>query len=162
MPCPHGKTWKDYFLEQMKDAIDLARVHFVGRVTYNDFLAALSISTAHVYLTYPFVLSWSLLESMAAECCIVASDTAPVREVVEHDRNGLLVDFFDHGSLADRLIEACSTPARFQRLREAARETIVQRFDRRTHSVPAWRSLISEVLGHSTAVPRRNLVRAVG
>jgi glycosyltransferase involved in cell wall biosynthesis len=97
---------------------------------------------------------------MAMECCVVASNTTPVREVVEDDRNGTLVDFFDYDGLADRLIEACSAPDRFERLRKAARETIVQRFDRRAHSAPAWQALISDVLGRSTGVPRRSLVRA--
>jgi len=159
LPCPHGTTWKDYFLNEVKGTLALDRVHFLGRVQHRDLMSALSISAAHVYLTYPFVLSWSLLEAMAAECCVVASSTAPVSEVVEHDRNGILVDFFDHDVLADWLIQACTAPQRFERMRKAARETIVKRFNRRAQSMPAWRALISEVLGHAV-LPPRTLVRA--
>ncbi len=158
-PCPHGMTWKEYFLNEVKGRLDRSRVHFLGRVSYNQFIAALSISAAHVYLTYPFVLSWSLLEAMATECCVVASNTAPVREVVEHDRNGILVDFFDHDGLSDALIEACTVPDKFGRHRKAARETILQRFDRGAHTAPAWRALLSEVLGHDM-LPAPTLARA--
>ena len=96
---------------------------------------------------------------MALECFVLASNTAPVREVVQHGRNGMLLDFFDHQGLSEALIQACSTPERFVGMRRVARETILQRFDRRAHSAPAWRDLIGSFLG---STPRyRNLARRV-
>ena len=94
--APEGKTWKQIYIDEVKDQIseqDWARVHFMGRVPYESFLAMLHVSRVHVYLTYPFVLSWSLLEAMSAECAIVASDTAPVKEATIEGENGVLVDF---------------------------------------------------------------------
>ena len=80
---PAGKTWKTHYLDEVVSNLDLSRVHFVGSLDRGSYLNLLQVSSAHVYLTYPFVLSWSLLDAMATECEIVASDTAPVREVIE-------------------------------------------------------------------------------
>ncbi|MDZ5650660.1 glycosyltransferase [Nitrospirillum sp. BR 11828] len=81
-------------MAEVGDQLDLARIHFLGKVPYDTFLSVLRVSAVHVYLTYPFVLSWSLMEALASACLVVASDTAPVREVIKHGQNGLLVDFF--------------------------------------------------------------------
>jgi glycosyltransferase involved in cell wall biosynthesis len=89
---PNGGSWREHMLEQVK--LDPLRTHFMGRVPRAQYVRVLQVSAAHVYLTYPFVLSWSLLEAMACGCSVVASNTAPVREVIEHGRNGLMVDFF--------------------------------------------------------------------
>jgi glycosyltransferase involved in cell wall biosynthesis len=105
------------------------------------------LSRAHVYLTHPFVLSWSLLDAMACECLVVGSDTAPVRDVVRHGENGLLVPFYDHDALADTLIGACRAPERYAPLRRAARATALRDYDRRTVCEPAWLALIDEILG---------------
>src|SRR5262249_13031516 len=94
-PSPAGTTWQAMFLREIADAVEIDRIHFTGHLQYRDYLAALQISSAHVYLTYPFVLSWSLLEAMSAGGIVIGSDTAPVREVITHGRNGLLVPFFD-------------------------------------------------------------------
>ena len=75
--------------------LDLSRIHFVGNLPYAEYIKLLQVSRCHVYLTYPFVLSWSLLEAMATGCCIVASDTAPIKEVIQNNFNGILVDFYD-------------------------------------------------------------------
>jgi glycosyltransferase involved in cell wall biosynthesis len=91
----------------------------------------------YTYLTYPFVLSWSLMEAMSCGCLIVASDTTPVREVIEHGRNGLLVDFFDHQALAAAVADALERRDSLRALREAARQTIVKRYDLKTRSLPA-------------------------
>jgi len=85
-----------------------------------DYLKALQVSSAHVYLTYPFVLSWSFIEALSAGCLVIGSDTAPVREVINGE-NGLLVPFFDVEQLAQRVIEALAQPGRFHSLRAAAR-----------------------------------------
>jgi glycosyltransferase involved in cell wall biosynthesis len=144
--APAGKTWAEVLVEEAGDKFDAARVHFAGRVPYETFIDVLSLSWAHVYFTYPFVMSWSLLEAMACECLIVGSDTGPVRDAVSQGENGLLLDFFDHARLSATLIEACRTPARFAQLRQAARQTIEDRYDRTRTSVPAWLDLIDRQL----------------
>jgi glycosyltransferase involved in cell wall biosynthesis len=144
LPPPKGATWKQRFLDEVKDRLDLSRVHFTGQLPHRQMLAALSISRAHVYYTYPFVLSWSLLEAMASECLVVASDTAPVRDALRSGENGLLLDFFDHGALAQALIEACRSPERFAPLRKAARATVTANFNRSQCSA-AWVTLLEEL-----------------
>ena len=125
---PPGKTWKSVFLDEVVDRIDKDRVHFVGRLPYLKYLSALQISSAHVYLTYPFVLSWSLLEAMSAGCAIIGSDTAPVREVV-NNKNGILVPFFDFDRLAKRVVDVLANPPRFRTIRAFARKTILDQYD---------------------------------
>ena len=144
LPAPKGTTWRQRYLDEVKDRIDLGRVHFTGHLPHDRMLAALSLSRAHVYYTYPFVLSWSLLEAMASECLIVASDTAPLRDAIRPGQNGLLLDFFDHGALAEALIAACRTPEAFVPLRKAARKTVVADFDR-AKCREAWVALIEEL-----------------
>lgn len=135
-PPPQGRTWKDVYLEEVAGRLDLSRVHFLGRVPRAMFLEVLAVSAAHVYLTYPFVLSWSLLEAMSAGCLVIASDTAPVREVVRDGENGLLIDFFDVEALAARLVDALAVPARLLPLREQARADTVARYDLQTVCLP--------------------------
>lgn len=145
-PPPDGKTWKEALLPEVAGRIDLGRVHFTGRVSPDALLRAMAIGRAHVYYTYPFVLSWSLFEAMAAGCLVVGSDTPPVREVVRHGENGVLADFFDADVLAEALIAACRRPEAFLPLREAARQTVLERFDRETICRPAWLRLVDEML----------------
>jgi glycosyltransferase involved in cell wall biosynthesis len=140
-----GRSWKQRMLEELGERIDPKRLHFLGHVPYDQMLSALSISSAHVYFTYPFVLSWSLLDAMASECLVIASDTAPVRDVIEHGSNGLLVDFFDVDALSTALVRACREPAAFAPLRKAARETAVSRYDRQDVCLPGWLDLIDSV-----------------
>lgn len=130
-PAANGqaRTWHEIFLAEVRDQIDLARVHFVGKVAYTDFLRLLQVSTVHVYLTYPFVLSWSLLEAMSAGCAIVASDTAPVREAIHHGHTGLLVDFFKPEDLAQTIAALCEDPVRRLALGRAARDFAVAHYD---------------------------------
>lgn len=140
-PQGQAQTWRDIFLNEVKDELDLSRVHFVGKVPYADYLRVLQVSTVHVYLTYPFVLSWSLLEAMSAGCAIVASDTAPVREAITDGQTGRLVDFFQPQALAQQVIDLCQDPAERARLGAQARAFAVQHYDLRTHCLPqqvAW------------------------
>jgi len=143
---PDGQTWKGKMLAEVGDRLDMDRVHFTGALDHADMVKALSISTAHVYYTYPFVLSWSLVEAMACECLIVGSDTAPLRDAIEPGVNGLLRDFFDVQGLADTLVEVCQNPEAYAPLRAAARATALERFDRETVGVPGWLDLIDEVM----------------
>lgn len=136
-------NWREKMLAEVP--LDPARVHFLGKVPYDRFLNILRISRAHVYLTYPFVLSWSMLEAMACGAPVVASSTPPVLEVIEEGRNGLLADFFDPLSVADRVEEALDDPARMEGIREAARRTVVERFDLATVCLPAQVRLIEAV-----------------
>jgi len=119
-------NWREAMLAEVE--FDRSRVHFTGKLPYGDYLKLLRASRAHVYLTYPFVLSWSCLEAMACGALVIASDTAPVREVIEHDRNGLLTDFFDTAALAERVCSALAEPAAFTRHRKTAVETIRERY----------------------------------
>ncbi|NIZ10546.1 glycosyltransferase [Pseudooceanicola sp. HF7] len=136
---PKGKSWKQVYIEEVRGQIpdaDWARVHFLGRIPYEDFLSMLQVARVHVYLTYPFVLSWSLMEAMAASAAIVASDTAPVREVLSHDRTGRLVDFFDGDALVDQVCDLLEDPEARARLGAAARDLIRDSYDLKTKCLP--------------------------
>ncbi len=138
--APDGKTWKDIFAAEVRPRIadaDWARVHFPGNLPYAQFVRLLQLSTVHVYLTYPFVLSWSLLEAMSAGCAIVASDTAPLREAIRHDETGRLVDFFDADALAAEVAALLADPDARARLGRNAREFAVRRYDLRSVCLPA-------------------------
>lgn len=135
--APKGaKGWKDVFLNEVKDRLDLNRVHFLGKVPYPAFTALMQVSRAHAYLTYPFVLSWSMLESLSAGAMVVASDTAPVREVIRDGVNGRLVDFFDVKGWSAALTDALANPAAYEKMRIAARRTVLDRYDLKTICLP--------------------------
>jgi len=121
-----GKTWRQIMLKELR--IDESRVHFLGKVPYQQYLQALQISSAHIYLTVPFVLSWSMLEAMAIECAVIASNTSPVREVIKHDKNGLLVDFFSPTEIADVVDKLLDNPKKYQKMRQAARKIILDKY----------------------------------
>jgi len=137
-----GMTWQDRLLREAGERIDMSRVHFLGRVEHAGFVKILQVSRAHVYLTYPYFLSWSMLEAMSAGCLVIGSSTPPVTEFLEHEKNGLLVDFFDVKSLADRVCEALAEPGKFLPLREAARQRILGDLDMKNRCVPALERLL--------------------
>ncbi len=138
---PSGRTWKAHFLDEVVSTLDLSRVHFVGTLDRDSYLRMLQVSSAHVYLTYPFVLSWSLLDAMATECEIVASDTAPVREVIEDKRNGVLVPFHDHSALSQAVVEALAKRGPSSLRGAAARKTVADRFDKAVCMKEALRAM---------------------
>src|SRR5207237_7728235 len=112
-------------LNELEDRLDMRRVHFVGWLTYQQYLAVLQLSSAHVYLTYPFVLSWSLLEAMAAGCLVIGSRTPPVEEAIDGISNGYLVDFFDANALAERICSVLRDTAASATIREKARPHVL-------------------------------------
>jgi glycosyltransferase involved in cell wall biosynthesis len=140
---PPGQTYRQRLLREIEGKADLSRVHFTGRIPYADYLALLRRSSVHVYLTYPFVLSWSLLEAMSAGCLVVGSRTPPVEEVMRDGENGLLTDFFSTEKLASRIDEALSR--NHQELRTAARKTVVERFDLKRVCLPAQLELAARL-----------------
>jgi glycosyltransferase involved in cell wall biosynthesis len=128
----------DSYKEWAKKEVDLdwSRVHFTGLLPRNRYLQVLQASSLHVYLTYPFVLSWSMLEAMSCGCLLLASDTPPVREIIVDGENGLLTDFFSVQSIAERAEEALSRQQEYRGIRAAARQTILDSYD--------WRKIIPE------------------
>ena len=124
---PDGQTYKDAMLA--KFPLDMNRVHFTDLLPYDEYLQVLQASSVHIYLTRPFVLSWSMLEALSTGCIIVASNTDPVTEVIEDNVNGLLVDFFKPQEISDRVIEALDNPEKMAKIRTKARETILETYD---------------------------------
>jgi len=138
----NGRTWRQVMLAEVGSMLDLSRVHFLGRVPYDRYLKVLQVSSAHVYLTYPFVLSWSMLEAMAAGGVVVGSATPPVKEVIRDGENGLLADFFDTEAIAEKVESVLADPQRMEALRASARQTIVEKYDRATVCLPRQLRLI--------------------
>ncbi|MEM6277242.1 MAG: glycosyltransferase, partial [Pseudomonadota bacterium] len=116
--------------------VDWSRVHFLGQVPYPDFQKVVQISRCHIYLTKPFVLSWSLLEAMSMEAPIVASDVAPVREAITHGETGMLVDFFKPDALADQVVDVLARPGAYSEMRRVARQHVVKTYDFDTVCLP--------------------------
>lgn len=133
---PEGETYRQRYCAEVQDKVDWSKVFFVGKLPYADYLKVLQVSAAHIYLTYPFVLSWSMLEAMSAGCLLIASDTPPVREVITDGENGLLFDFFDHERLPTLIDKALSNSTESQKLRDEARKKIVNSFDLKTVCIP--------------------------
>ena len=119
--APKEGVWRQVMLKEVGDRIDLSRVAFPGRLDYATYLTLLQRSDAHVYLTYPFVASWSLREALATGCVVIGSDTPPVREFITHGDNGLLVPFFDSAGLARTVLNVLDDTMLSRRLRENAR-----------------------------------------
>lgn len=125
--APDGKNWREHMLAEVP--LDLSRVHFTGKLPYADYLSLLQVSSLHIYLTVPFVLSWSCMESMAAGCLMLASATPPVQEVIQDGVNGVLCDFNDPADIAAKAIALLADGKAYDHLRQAARETILDRYD---------------------------------
>ncbi len=139
-------TYRGLLEEEVGKRIDWSRVHFLGRVPYDVYLAVIQLSRCHIYLTVPFVLSWSLLEAMSMEATVVASDTAPVREVIKNGRTGFLVDFFAHQDLARKVIDVLKHPTHYRDIGQAARKHIVAKYDFRNVCLRAHLRTINKLL----------------
>lgn len=142
-----GISYKQRYLGEVLDRLEMQRVHFLGHLPYAHFLAILQISSVHVYLTYPFVLSWSMLEAMSAGALVIGSKTPPVEEVISHGDNGLLVDFFSPAEIAASVDEVLSHPDRMQTIREQARQTIVDQYDLKKCCLPNQMAIIHKLQG---------------
>ncbi|WP_210489550.1 glycosyltransferase [Microvirga antarctica] len=141
-----GGSWKQAMLAEVGAQIDRDRVHFLGTLTYSDLIALFRLSTVHAYLTYPFVLSWSLLDGMACGCAVVGSATAPVMEVIRDGQNGVLADFFDARALAETIAATAENARLRAHITINARQTIMDSYDFRGVSLPAYESLIRTAL----------------
>ncbi len=124
--APAGTTYKEMMLAKVP--LDMSRVHFTGPLPYGQYLQVIQASSVHVYLTRPFVLSWSMIEALSTGCVVLGSDTGPVREVITDGVNGLLVDFFDVERIADRVEEVLDNPEAMIPIRQKARETVLTRY----------------------------------
>lgn len=141
--APKSGTWKQKYLDEVRESIDLSRVNFLGKVAYDAFISAMQISSAHVYLTYPFVLSWSMLEAMSLGAPIVGSRTPPVEEIITDGLNGRLVDFFDPDEIARVAVETANSAN--TEMRANARQTIVDQYDLNSICLPKQIELIENL-----------------
>jgi len=135
----NNQKWKEIFASEVRPQIsdlDWTRVHFLGNLPYEHFIPLLQLSTVHVYLTYPFVLSWSLLEAMSVGCAIVASNTQPLTEAISHGDTGRLVDFFDSTGLANEVCDLLDDPVSRQELGVNARAFAKANYDLKTVCLP--------------------------
>ncbi len=134
--APKEGSWKTRFLDEVRDRLDLSRIHFMGRVPYDRLVDLMHVSRAHAYLTYPFVLSWSMVEAMAAGAMVVGSRTAPVEEVIEDGVTGRLVNFLDVKAWSSALTDALARPEAYVAMRQAARAMVLARYDLRGVCLP--------------------------
>jgi len=142
---PNNAPYREKYQNELGNKVDWSKVHFIGKLPYIEYLKVLQISACHVYLTYPFVLSWSMLEAMSVGCILIASSTEPVKEVIQNKQNGLLVDFFNHEEIAESIANVLSNPKQYLTLRENARTTILNKYDQQSICMPQWKEFI---LGH--------------
>ena len=143
---PNGQTFRKRMLAEVGRHIDPKRLHFLGRIPYAAYLKVLQVSSAHVYLTYPFVLSWSMLEAMAAGCLVIGSRTPPVEEVIRDGHNGLLVDFFSPDGIAEKVEQVLGDAERVPAVRAKARATMIERYDLREFCLTAQLELVTRLL----------------
>lgn len=146
---PKGQTWKQIFIDEVRSQIsdeDWARVHFLGRIPYGKFQSLLKVSRVHIYLTYPFVLSWSLFETMSVQGAVVASNTAPVQEAIKHGVNGRLVDFFDKDALVEEVSRLLNNAEERAELGRAARKLITDNYDLTNICLPRQLKWVEELV----------------
>jgi glycosyltransferase involved in cell wall biosynthesis len=148
-----GSSWRDTMMREMSGTIDLERIHFLGQVPYETHIALLRRSDAHVYLTYPFVASWSLREAMAVGVPIIGSDTKPVREFIAHEKTGLLTPFLEPDRLADTVLRLLEDAKLSQTLRANARRFAEAHLDREAY-LANYGALIERLTGQSLKPPK--------
>jgi len=145
LPCPSGE-WKDYFFKEIEGQYDPQSIHFTDILNYQtQLIPLLQLSSAHVYLTYPFTLSWSLLDAMACGCPIIGSATKPVMEMIQDGENGLLVDFFDYHNLAEKIAHLISDKKFAKELGRRASELVHKQYSLQV-CLPRHLELLSSLL----------------
>lgn len=144
-PAADEPTLRQKLLAELGDSLDTTRVHFLGKVPYSSFIKVLQVSMAHVYLTYPFVLSWSMLEALSVGCLVIGSRTAPVEEAIQHGVNGILADFFSPQDIATKVIAALEFSAEHAPIRERARQSILDRYELEAICLPAQLALLDRI-----------------
>ncbi len=142
-----GTSYKDKFLNEVRKDLkeNIKRLRFLGRVDYNSLISMFRVSSAHVYLTYPFVLSWSMIEAMSVGSLVIGSDTEPVKEVISNNKNGLLVDFHDPKNLAKKVIEVLDNKDDYDVIRSEARKTVIKNYDLNTVCLPKQIELVESL-----------------
>ena len=144
---PKKGSYKNIYYDEIKDKIPKEnRIKFLGFVDYQVLLSVFDIASVHIYLTYPFVLSWSMLESMSLGGLVLGSKTPPVEEVIKHKKNGLLVDFFDHKTISSTVIDILNNPKSYSSIRKEARKTVVEKYDLYKKSIPRQLEIIESLL----------------
>lgn len=136
--------------------VDWSRVHFLGKVPYVTYRSVLQVSSLHIYLTYPFVLSWSMLEAMAAGVPVLGSDTGPVREVIRDGDNGYLTGFFDPDALAARALDLVARRHETVAIGLRGRETVLRNYDFETVGLPAYLELLKPLGPAAATALERN------
>ena len=139
-------SFKDIFYGSIQKDIDSSRVFFLDTLEYSSYIKVIQITSAHIYLTYPFVLSWSLLEAMSCGALIIGSKTEPVTEVIQDNKNGLLVDFFDSKMITKTITKVLNNRQKYENIRKNARKTIVDKYDLNNICLPAHIELIKKAL----------------
>jgi glycosyltransferase involved in cell wall biosynthesis len=158
---PHPKgPWREVLLAELKGKIDLSRVHFHGKVPYEQHLALLKRSDAHVYLSYPFVASWSLREALACGCVVIGGDTQTVTEFVKHRENGLVVKTLDPKSISKAVLTALEDTKLSAQLRAGARAFAEKHLDMKDY-LARYRAVIEDVAGMKLVQPVAAAVKPV-
>jgi glycosyltransferase involved in cell wall biosynthesis len=155
---PNG-PWREVMLTELRGKLDLSRIHFLGKIPYERHLKLLQRSDAHVYLSYPFVASWSLREALACGCVVVGGDTPTVTEFVRHDENGMIVPFLDSPAIAQMVLRVLEDERLAAKLRTAARADAEQKLDLNAY-IARYRSLIEQIAGRKLIAPTRRKTRA--
>lgn len=142
----NGQTFRDKMTAELGDQVDWSKVHFLGQIPYPTLIDLIKLSRCHVYLTTPFVVSWSMLEAMALEKTIVASDVAPVRQYITDCQNGFLIDFFSPAAIAEKIADVLAHPDHHREIGEQARRTVVSKYDFATVCYPQFLNRLAETL----------------
>ncbi|NET71422.1 MAG: glycosyltransferase [Sphaerospermopsis sp. SIO1G2] len=150
-----GNTWRHRMMQEVD--LDTSRIFFPGVMSYHQLITLFQVSAAHIYLTYPFVLSWSSMEAMAAGCAMVSSATYPVQEVMTHEHNALLADFFDHEQVAEHVIRVLESKDHMADMRVAARQTILDHYALQD-VLPLHQQLIIDLAEKRTPPPTHEVI----
>lgn len=153
-----GETWRHKMMAELP-SLDMDRLIFPGVLSYNNLIKLFQISSAHIYLTYPFVLSWSSMEAMATGCAMVASRTKPVQEVMVDGHNALLADFFSPNDVAEKVIQVLESKDGMAEMRHNARQTIVDHYAG-ADLLPLHKQLITDIADRKMPPPTHDVMMA--